>query len=136
MSKSAQISIRLDQSSAEKLNQISTFTGRSKSDIIRDLLSYENIHVHYGEREILQRLSQIYDGMNRGTLEMMDNVMRVHDICARLLAMCNSASPTLILHNVAMQSKMAVDCILQDHWNQKLNAERELKRVVDFHYQG
>lgn len=136
MGKSVQISIRLDQATAEKLSNMAVLTGHSKSDIVRELLSYESIHVHYGEKEILQRISQIYDDMNRGTLEMVDNVRRVNAVCDRLLTACDSGMPVTTLREVALQSKMIVESILQDHWRQKLDAEREVKRVVDFHYQG
>ncbi len=127
------ISVRLDKNSADILDNVTKSSGLSKSEVIRNLINYEHIHIRYGEKAILERISKVYDDINRDTLEVMGYEQRIYKVCENLLSAYNN-QPTLSgLNDVAMSAKMAIDCILQDYWHRKLKAEQELKQVVNFH---
>ena len=133
MSEKEIISVRLDKTSADTLYNVTKSSGLSKSEVIRNLNNYEHIHIRYGEKAILERISKVYDDINRGTLEVIGYEQRIYKVCENLLSAYNKESTLSGLNDVAMNAKMAIDCILQDYWHRKLKAEKELKQVVNFY---
>lgn len=133
MSEKEIISVRLDRNSSDVLNNVTKSSGLSKSEVIRKLLNYEHIHIHYGEKAILERISKVYDDINRGTLEVMGYEQRIYKVCENLLSAYNNESTLSGLNDVTMNAKMAIDCILQDYWHRKLKAEKELEQIVNFY---
>ena len=97
------------------------------------MINYEHIHIRYGEKAILERISKVYDDINRDTLEVIGYEQRIYKICENLLSAYNNESTLSSLNDIAMNAKMAIDCVLQDYWHRKLKAEKELKQVVNFY---
>lgn len=65
-----QTNIRIDDEVKSKLDAMKAQTGRSSSDIIRQLILDNEVKVYYGMREIMQSIAQVHDQFNKYELKL------------------------------------------------------------------
>ena len=76
--KNNMVNVRLTQEELEKLDKVKKDLGvNSRSEAIRNIIRKSEIHVHYGQKEIMQYISKVHHEMNMSYLNMTDECQEI-----------------------------------------------------------
>lgn len=128
--KKRQVNFRLDEETFAKLEDMREKSGLDGSKIIRKLIWEREVNVHYGQREIIQRLSSIHDSFNRDMLEMRQDGQRLQKSIDNLLEAAKSRKDMRI-QNAAEKAEAVMDYIAMKYMDKHRDAEKEMKDCVD-----
>lgn len=129
--KTKQVNFRLDEETFAKLEDMRAKSGLDGSKIIRKLIWEREVNVHYGQREIIHRLSSIHDSFNRDMLEMRRDGQRLQKSIDELLIAATSNNDERI-HRAAAKAECVAEYLAEKSLDKHRDAEKELKECVDF----
>lgn len=129
--KARQVNFRLDEETFAKLEDMKAKSGVDGSKIIRTLIWEGEVNVHYGQREIIQRLSSIHDSFNRDMLEIRRDGQKLQKSIDELLIAAKSNNDERI-HRAAAKAECVSEYLAEKSLDKQRDAEKELKECVDF----
>lgn len=129
--KTKQANFRFDDETFAKLEDLKAKSGLDVSKLVRKLILDGKVEVHYGQREIMKKLSSIHDSFNQSMLEFRHDEQRLQKSVDALLEAAKSNNDARI-QIAAEKAEGIVDFIAEKCMDKHRTAEMEMKDCVDF----
>lgn len=133
--KTKQANFRSDEETFSKLEDMKTKSGLDGSKVLRKLILDGKVEVHYGQREIMRKLSGIHDSFNQSMLEIRHDGQRLQKSVNDLLEAAQSNNDARI-QVAAEKTETILDYIAAKCIDNHRTAEMEMRDCVNFQREG
>lgn len=127
-----QTNIRIDDEVKNKLDVMKVQTGRSSSDIIRQLILDNEVKVYYGMREIMQSIAQVHDQFNKYELKLDSDEHNLQKTFEYLGEVAKENPEANRIDGLIFRAECLIEQLHEKYKQQKEIAESELNEYVNF----